>query len=378
MSGRLSRRRAPTISGNRVRLFNEGGRAYDAMLAAIDAAERQVLLEMYWFASDDVGRRFADALAAAAARGVQVAVIYDAVGSIESDEAMFDGLRDAGARVVEFHPIKPWRSRFRLGRVVRRDHRKVLSVDAAVGFTGGVNIAKQWLDHDGVPGFRDDMVEIRGPAVAELASLFHEAWGRCGELPLTQLPACAPEPAGGVRVQVLGHGSLRQGFTIAREYRRRIGKAHHRVIVSNAYFLPTRKIQRALCHAAQRGVEVQVLLPRTPDIPAVRLASQATWRPLIEAGVEIHEYERGVLHSKSAVIDDEWSTVGTFNLDPLSLRFNREVNVAILDADFAKEMGRQFEEDLRHSRPVTLRDLDRRSLSERALSRGLFAVRAFL
>ena len=155
------------VEGNRVVLLRDGKQAFPAMLDAIEGAREQVLLEMYWFDSDTIGRRFAAALEGAAARGVEVAVLYDSIGSLGADPEMFQKLASAGVRVLEYNPVVPWRRRFRLDRLTTRDHRKILVVDGCTGFTGGINIADEWLpvSEDG-GGWRDDMVRIDGPAWA--------------------------------------------------------------------------------------------------------------------------------------------------------------------------------------------------------------------
>ena len=175
----------PFISGNAVELLRDGAEAYPSMLAAIAAAKWQVLLEMYWFDSDPAGLQFADALRAAAERGVEVAVTYDAVGSFGADPAMFSALRSAGVRVLEFNPIAPWRRRFRLDRLTLRDHRKILVIDEEIGFTGGCNLALAWLPiDDGGRGWRDDMVCVRGPAAHALAGSVLRTWRALGGPPL--------------------------------------------------------------------------------------------------------------------------------------------------------------------------------------------------
>ncbi|HEY5377712.1 MAG TPA: phospholipase D-like domain-containing protein, partial [Polyangiaceae bacterium] len=164
------------VQGNQVRLLRNGSAAFPEMLAAIAGAEQQVLLEMYWFASDRIGRKFAAALAAAAERGVEVRVIFDAVGSVGASDGMFEELERRGVQVIEFNPIAPWKRRFRLFRLTRRDHRKILIVDGRIGFTGGINIADYWLARDeGGAGWRDDMLRIDGPAVPGLCDCFGRA-----------------------------------------------------------------------------------------------------------------------------------------------------------------------------------------------------------
>ena len=165
------------VEGNRVTLLHDGVQCYPAMLEAIAAAEREVLLEMYWFGSDRTGWRFAEALMEKARAGIPVDVIYDAVGSIEADGALFDALRDAGCRVLEYNPIAPWRQRFRLGVVNNRNHRKMLIVDRKIGFTGGVNIGDPWApEEEGGEGWRDDMIRIEGPAVEFMRRIFLHGW----------------------------------------------------------------------------------------------------------------------------------------------------------------------------------------------------------
>ena len=167
------------VDGNHLRLLHNGSAAFPEMLSAIAGATQQVLLEMYWFGSDSVGQKFADALIAAAQRGVEVSIIYDAVGSVGASDDMFEALQRAGARVIEFNPIAPWKRRFRLSKLTRRDHRKILVVDGRVGFTGGINLADYWLPREeGGAGWRDDMVRIDGPAVQGLCDCFARVWSR--------------------------------------------------------------------------------------------------------------------------------------------------------------------------------------------------------
>ena len=159
------------VSGNGVTLLHDGEQAFPAMLEAIEAAEREILLEMYWFGSDAVGRQFAKALSSRARAGLRVRVIYDAVGSVQSDGRMFARMRDAGCEVEQYNPIAPWRARFRIGVVNHRDHRKLLIVDRRVGFTGGVNLGNEWAPESaGGGGWRDDTIRIEGPAAEDRGS----------------------------------------------------------------------------------------------------------------------------------------------------------------------------------------------------------------
>ncbi|MDH5493139.1 MAG: phospholipase D-like domain-containing protein [Myxococcales bacterium] len=305
------------VDGNEVRLLHDGAECFPSMLEAIAAAEREILLEMYWFASDRVGRRFAEALADRARAGLCVRIIYDAVGSLEAERSMFEALREAGCGVREFHPIAPWRARFRIGLLNRRDHRKMLIVDGCVGFCGGVNLGDPWAPvEEGGGGFRDDMVRVRGPIAVPMRELFFETWAKLGEQesPPSRL-AIRPERADGVGVTLLANHSTLQRIAIRREYLRWIRRAQRSVFLTNSYFLPDWSIRRALIAAARRGVDVRVLLPGQSDLPAVRFASRRLYSRLIRRGVRIFEWSGSVLHSKTAVVDGVWCTVGTYNLD---------------------------------------------------------------
>jgi cardiolipin synthase len=370
-------------SGNRIELLRDGIAAFPAMLQAIRNAREQVLLEMYWFDSDQIGREFAKALVEAAERGLEVCVLYDAVGSIGSDPAMFAELRAAGATVLEFNPIAPWRRRFRLGRLTRRDHRKLLLVDAELGFTGGLNIADVWrsMDETGGGGWRDDMVCVEGPAVRELAQVMLEGWRIAGGRSFRRLldRPSIPRLPGTQNIAVLGQSALRGGRQISRAYLSQIYHAERRAYIRNAYFVPDRRVRRALKLAAERGVDVRVLMPGTSDVEVVRHASRATWATLLRSGVRLYEWrDGGILHAKSAVIDGVWSTVGTYNLDYLSLRTNLEVNVSVSDETFGAAMEQSFLQDLESSSEVDRRAFRFRPLGERLLELIAYRFRKIL
>jgi cardiolipin synthase len=378
---RYRRVEQPFIDGNQVELLRDGAEAYPSMLAAIAAAKWQVLLEMYWFDSDAAGLRFADALRAAAERGVEVAVVYDSVGSFGADPAMFSALRSAGVRVIEFNPIAPWRRRFRLDRLTLRDHRKILVIDDEVGFTGGCNLASAWLTiDDGGRGWRDDMVCVRGPAVHSLTASVLRTWRFLGGPPLgwSRPSRTFFSPGEGQKVSVLAESFFRARREISQAYMREIYGAKKRAWIRNAYFIPDRAVRRALGRAARRGVDVRVLMPGESDVELVRHASRSTWGYLLRHGVRLFEYQAGILHAKSAVIDGRWSTIGTFNLDYLSLRSNLEVNVSVLDETFGATMEGSFVRDLEQSREIDRQAFRYRPLGDRLLELVVYRFRKFL
>jgi len=360
------------VSGNRVALLHDGEQAFPAMLEAIAEAKREILLEMYWFASDEVGRQFADALTAKAETGVTVRVIYDAVGSIQSDGRMFSRLRDAGCEVEQYNPIAPWRARFRIGVVNNRDHRKLLIVDRQVGFTGGVNLGNEWAPKGaGGAGWRDDTIRIEGPAVEQMCDIFDYGWRRIVEPPSADRPRLRPTvdtgDGTGSRVRVLANHYFRERRAIRQAYLRRIESAQRSVCITNSYFVPDGQIRRVLGRAVARGAEVRVIVPGKSDVFAVPHAARKLYGRLLEAGIQLYEWQGSILHSKTAVIDGRWCTVGTYNLDARSLRFNLEVVAAVEDAAVAGAMEDRFNEDLEHAKLVSYEEWRRRPLHVRML-----------
>lgn len=357
------------------------------MLDAINSASRTVWLEMYWFAADGIGRLFFSSLEAAARRGVQVFVLYDDLGSFGTPERYFDELRQAGAAVVAYNPLSPLKRRFRLAKLTRRDHRKVLIVDHRIAFTGGLNIGDEWRDSAHGPGWKDEVVELAGPIVGRLAEAFVDSWAEQAETEsVTRLlessledDSVAPvNAATGVPIAVLAQSGYRQRRSVIRAYVHRLKHAQRRVCIANAYFVPTRAIVRSLIEAAQRGVDVRIILAGESDVPLVRLASMAVWARLLKAGVRLFEWQGCILHSKSAVIDGIWVTVGSFNLDYVSLFLNRELNVAILDESFGRIAEREFEQSLLRCTEVNYQAFRNRSLWARLWERIAYAFRAWM
>ena len=371
------------VSGNAVTLLHDGDRTFSEMKAAIEAATSEIWVEMYWFGSDRIGSEFARALMTKAREGIAVRVIYDAIGSFDSDGAMFEELRNAGVEVLEYNPIAPWRARFRIGVVNNRDHRKLLIVDRRVGFTGGTNWAQPWASPEkGGGGWRDDAVRIEGPAVEQMRTLFKHTWRSSLERSPT-LPSLPPllleqadNPKG--RVTVLANRYLRESRAIRKMYVDRIRTAKKFVYISNAYFVPALRIRRALMEASNRGVDVRVIVPGKSDVPAVYYAARHLFQRLMNAGIKLHEWRGSMLHAKTATVDGQWCTIGTYNLDYRSLRFNLEVTAAIEDEQVSLAMQRKFEEDLQNAPQVDIEGWPKRSLFERLLEAFFYLFRKLL
>lgn len=371
---------ATVVAGrHRLALLRDGAQTFDAMIQAIRSARSYVCLETYILRDDWTGRRFAAALSERARAGVEVNLLYDAWGSSVSGEFLRQ-LHEAGVRTLAFHPL---RFRGRLGsflaRLIKRDHRKVLVVDGRIGFTGGHNIADDYAPaRAGGGGWRDTHLQLEGPAVAELLYSFLHLWRRHGGAPLDEgrysTAGRRPDP----RVRIVGNSLRGRRDAIGRLYKDAIRNARRRIRITNAYFVPTVGVIRAIRQAARRGVDVQLIVAGTTDVPAVRFASRALYEPYLKAGVRIFEWKGRVLHAKTATIDGHWSTVGSANLDVASLRVNLEVNAVVEDEGFARALERMFEEDLEHCEEITLEGWKARPFWEKLLAPFVLLLRRWL
>jgi cardiolipin synthase len=363
------------VGADSVRLLRDGEQAFPAMLEAIASAKKEVLLEMYWIGRGKVGARFRDALAERAAAGVKVRVLYDSVGSFDMTRDWWRPLTAAGGTAVEFHVISPFDRRFRFDSIERRDHRKLLVIDHAHAFTGGINLSDEWLPvAEGGAAWRDDMVEVKGDAALELRTLFYKTWRRMtGIRPPSNLRPLARQRTRPVWLLASQWRTLRG---IHREYVLRIRAATSRVDLANSYFVPDGPVRRALRFAARRGVKVRVLVPARGDVPIVQLASEALYDRLIRSGIEIYTLPT-MLHSKSAIIDDNFTTIGSYNLDQRSWKKNLEANLAIDDRAFAAHTRSWFERDLAKATPLDLDAWRKRSQLRRGLEWAALALERF-
>jgi len=335
---------APLIEGNAVELLIDGRANFDAWLAAIRTAQRSVLFENYIF-DEELAREFRDALSERASAGVHVSVVRDWLGSLGgSRDRFWAPLRAAGGEVRTYNPIRFTRP---LGWL-SRDHRKLLVVDSDVGFISGVCVSKTWLGNPerGIAPWRDTGVAIRGPAVRDMAVAFADNWARLGE----GLPASlsvlheVPAPAGDVALRVVA--TLPSTAGIYRLDHMIAAMAKTSVWLTDAYFVGTASYVQALSAAARDGVDVRLLIPGTSDIRTVGFLSRVGYRPLLEAGVRVFEWNGTMIHAKTAVTDGRWARVGSSNLNLASWMGNCEIDVAIEDELFARRMEAQYEADL--------------------------------
>ncbi|MFA9215882.1 MAG: cardiolipin synthase ClsB [Sphingomonadaceae bacterium] len=336
------------LADNDVRLLYCGTEYFPALLEAIEAARDEVYFETYIFAEDDTGQRVLAALIGAAARGVQVRMITDWFGTGNAQVRRMHGQLVAAG--VEHRIFNPW---FRRG--VTRTHRKICVVDASVAFVGGININDDLhCDYDHritLPAPRWDFaVAVRGPLVASIQNEAVAQWRRLGKLGLFKRISLyrdlrkENEVAARNMVQAgfVVRDNLRNRGTIQRAYLHALGRAHKSVLLANPYFAPGRKFRRALAATAERGVEV-VLLIGVGEIWLQDAVAHSFYPKLLAAGVKVVEYRKTQLHAKVAVIDDDWATVGSSNVDGLSLFLNQEANVVIKDAAFAHSLRQHIE-----------------------------------
>jgi cardiolipin synthase len=353
------------VGASEVRLLRNGAVAYPAMLEAIASAKHEVLVEFYWITPDAVGVLFREALAARARDGVSVRVIYDSIGSVGLTMAWWRPLLDAGGRVWEYHALPRIFARpFRLENLIQRDHRKLLVVDGAIGFTGGINIGLPWqsAEHGG-GAWRDDSIAARGDVVSEMRTLFYGTWRRVAhETPPPGLRRL--QRRRGATVYVLA-SQRRRRRSIHAEYLARIAGARRTIDIASAYFLPDVRIRHALYRAVARGVRVRVLLPVASDVLGVQLAVEGLWGRMLHNGIQIHAMPRPMLHAKTAIIDERFVTIGSYNLDERHFRTNLEVNLAVVDEPFAKYVTSFFERDLERAERIDATSWETRSLARR-------------
>lgn len=368
-----------TLEGNEADLLKDADEAFAAMLAAVKAARHYVLLEFYAIADDSAGRVFSELLRAKAREGVAVYLVYDSVGSILTDRDFFLDMAAAGVKVAEFRPVIFWNPYWNW---IKRDHRKTICVDGALAFVGGFNLTSQDAPLSlGGRGWKGTQARLRGPATAQIEQLFWEAWAASTPVAGEREPARPATPAaraGDKPVAVVSAGGIRNVRSIRRSYRYAIDRAQDYIYITNAYFLPDRLVYRRLVRAARRGVDVRVIAPMETDHPYVRWASWAMYGHLIKNGVKIYEWQGPILHSKTAVIDGLWSSVGSHNLDHRSLQYNLEVNINVFGREFGSSMARAFREDLKRSKLVTLADVKGRPFTAKAASKLLYLVRSWL
>ena len=359
---RLLRPLGKVTRGNCVRLLGDGDGVFEAMWEAIEGARKRVFFTTYILEDDRVGRRFQELFCAAAESGVRVSLVLDAYGSMNLPSSFVRTLEESGVDVVWFNPILRLWTRF--SRRVR-NHRKILVVDDAVAFCGGMNASEDYAGpRHGTGLFRDAHLILRGPCARDLADL-HRATilqMRTQPPPSFRRPGPGPEDT---LVEVLQSNVRREQRAIQKALHFTLVRAVRRCYLTSPYFVPPAKLVRDLCSAAERGVDVRVLTAGVSDVPAVTMASRHLYGKLLRAGVRMYEMQERTLHAKTASIDGIFASVGSFNLDYISYRRNLEVTVTTLDERTAGDVEERFFEDLDLSEEVLLASWKKRGLWER-------------
>ena len=353
---------SPLTLGNKVTLLKDGAATYPAMFAAIRNAQDHINLETFIFEDDEIGQQFSDLLLERQAAGVQVNIIYDAVGSLKTPKPFFDRLEEGGIAVLQFNPINPLAGKAPW-RLNNRDHRKLLIVDGQTVFLGGINISSVYSSGSVVPrsadsaeesiAWRDTDLQIEGPVVGEFQKLFMETWEKQHGKPLAAkayFPVLKAE--GKDIVRAIGSTPDDPFSLLYLTLMSAIGNAEKQVELTQAYFVPDRQLMKALVDAAVRGVDVKLVLPSHTDSQSAFHAGRSHYSELLEAGVKIYERRGALLHSKTAIIDGVWTSVGSSNLDWRSFLDNDEVNAVVLGREFALQMQAMFTADLEASNAI--------------------------
>ncbi|RJN32525.1 phospholipase D-like domain-containing protein [Nesterenkonia natronophila] len=324
-------------------IYTDGEALYGDMLKAINAAQHSILMKTYIWKSDEVGQQFIDAFNAAAARGVDVFIIYDGFANLVVPPSFYRQLTDdvhiyrmpAAGRSFWKAPL----------RSTGFNHSKILVVDDEIGFVGGYNIGRLYARK-----WRDTHLRAAGPAVWGLRQTVARLWNE-GRDPADQVPWTAPD-SWNPTVRVVANMPVDLVYPVRNMYLKAIERAQNRIWISTPYFIPDQQILRALILAAERGVDVQVMVPKESNHVIADWVSRGFFGQMLDAGITILLYASSMMHSKTATIDGEWSTIGTANIDRLSLSFNYESNVEVVDPGFAQEMERVFRSDMAHCEDV--------------------------
>jgi cardiolipin synthase len=350
------------LPGNQANLLNNGDSFFPAILDAIREAKHTVNIELYIFAKGRMADTFVEALCKKAHEGVQVRVLVDAVGERlgQLDERM-------KAEGVNFKVYKPTKLRS-ISKISDRTHRKIITVDGRIGFTGGLAIDDRWAgDARNPQEWRDTVVRLEGPVVLQMQRLFLENWlyttgdfldGE-GQFPVAEQP-------GQIKAQAIGSSRTSQLSMAKLHYYLPMQAARRCIWIENAYFLPDEDFQVSLAAAARRGVDVRVVVPGAQtDLQAVRYSGRRDYRRLLEAGVRIYEFQPTMLHAKVMMVDDIWCSIGSINFTARSMKSNAEANVALYDAGFAEKVQGSMEADMARCEAITLEQWKRRGLGER-------------
>jgi cardiolipin synthase A/B len=365
------------VGGNQVRELVNGEQIFPAMLEAIRGAQRTISFETFIYWSGEIGREFAEALAERAKAGVKVHVLLDWVGANKLDNEAFQLMIDSGVDIQKYHPLR-W---YNLGRVNNRTHRKLLVVDGTIGFTGGVGIADKWngaaRNRD---EWRDSHYRVEGPVVAQMQAAFMDNWMKSrGEVLHGDEYFPALTSHGEHTAQMFKSSSTEGSESVRLMYLMTIASAETSILLANSYFVPDDLSVETLIAAAGRGVRIEIIVPgKEIDTEVTRKASRSRWGKLLEAGIQIHEFQPTMFHCKTMIVDGVWVSVGSTNFDSRSFRLNDEANLNIYDEEFATRQTAIFEADKARARRVSLEEWRNRPFIEKMMEHAAGLLRSQL
>ncbi|MBZ0113504.1 MAG: cardiolipin synthase [Thermoanaerobaculia bacterium] len=350
------------LRSNQVDLLIDGVATFDSILAGIDLAQDYILMQFYIVRDDEIGAAVAERLIGKAREGVRIWFLYDEIGCSDLGDSYLERLEAEGIKVSAFHSTKGLGNRFQINF---RNHRKIVVVDGKVGWVGGANIGDEYLGRDpAFPNWRDTHVRIAGPAALQLQLSFGEDW-RWATGDIIDVPWKVPQPedlTGNAIVLILPTGPADRLESASLMYQQAIHTARERIWISSPYFVPDQAVIASLHLAALRGVDVRILIPEVGDSKLVYYSAWAFAGDLLQSGISIYRYQPGFIHQKVFLVDDTFAGVGTANFDNRSFRLNFEVTALIHQVEFATSVERMFEADFERSRPMTLEDVEGKSL----------------
>ena len=362
---------SPLTRGGTFEVLTNGVQIMPAMLAAIEQARERIVFETYVFTDGEYARQFSAALARAAQRGVRVYLLLDAMGAKGIGDGNEQAMRNAGVHVAWFNPLN-----FRhVEEINGRTHRKILVVDGAVAFTGGVGVADYWAGNaDAKDHWRDTQIRIQGPPVRFLEACFYENWIESADVVKPEVPELQTLEADAAQPGILsvpvwsspvgGHNGVKKLYLLA------LGAAQRTIDLQTPYFVMDGSTKWSLLQARRRGVRIRLLLEGdSTDAKPVKYASRFGYEDLLEAGIEIYEYQPTMMHAKAMVVDGIWSIIGSSNLDNRSLELNDENNIAVADRAFAGRLLQDFDQDLTRSKRIALDEWRRRSMLQKVRER---------
>ena len=358
----------PILDGNQVEELINGDQIFPAMLEAIRSAEKTITFETFIYWSESIGKEFADALSERARAGVKVHVLLDFMGSAKLDAASIEQMRAAGIEVERYHKPIWWK----FTRLNNRTHRKVLVIDGKLGFTGGVGIADQWRgDAQDKDHWRDSHFRVRGPVVGQMQAVFNDNWSKSTGVVLDgeeYFPAL--ETAGDMPAQMFSSSPTGGSESMHLMYLMTITAARKEILLSSSYFVPDKLALDALAEAAKRGVKIRIITPgKHIDTAIVRAASRESWGQLLEAGIQMAEYQHTMFHVKCLIVDGLLVSVGSTNFDNRSFSINDEANLNVFSREFAARQSEIFEADWKRSRQITLAEWENRPIMEKLTSK---------